>query len=407
MSDETPKRAENTEKEASQEAVTKESPAPKAGGGLKILAGLSLGIALAALGALVLVWQGFLQMGGNDAGVLELEARLQSLETSTQNAEEARAQALIDLRAKLANLDASVQASDADASEEEVAAMAQEFEALKERLKQVEDETEPGARLDQEDLNQAQQELANMQRAIQGVLSHVETVDRNLAKSDVRLEALEENAPPDDLNGILNSLSAKSDVEALGLRLKSLEKYNTIEATEKATIALAAADLSEAAKGSAPFVTELDAFSIVSPGDNAARELRSFAISGVPTEGTLKSEFSLLVRQAIDAEKRAKAQGFWSRSWASFLTTFDVRKVGEVEGTSTKAIIARAEQRVIADDLDAAALELDALEGAAADVLGPWASQVTARTRVNALISKLNASVMSSLSNTLEAAGGR
>jgi hypothetical protein len=380
-----------------------------AGSGRKVVIGLVLGAVLVAAAGAGLVWRGDLQVGQDgSADVSALEARLASLEAQSEQDRSAKTRALSDLSSKVTSLEGAIEAGEEQAggaSAQQLQDIQRDFDALKAKLSQIENSPGAESQLSQSDLALARQEIENMQRAIQGVSSHVEAVGRSLAENDVRIESLEENAPPEDLDNILNSLSAKSDVAALGSRLAGLERYNSIDAAEKATIALAAADLTRAAKGSAPFVAELDAFSIAAPGENAARELRSYAVTGVATKEVLLGQFQELVRRAIDQEKRAKGVGWFGRSWASFLTTFDVRKVGEVEGTTTKAILARAEQRVLAGDLTAAAKELGGLEGAAAEVMKPWGQQIAARERVDALTAKLNARVFKALNKALDAAG--
>ncbi|TNE38381.1 MAG: hypothetical protein EP347_06350 [Alphaproteobacteria bacterium] len=395
------------------DGVAEETPKPASAaktGGSRLVVGISVGVAAAALLALGLVSQGILHVGGaGETDVSDLQARLKALETSTENADAAQVQAIRELREQLASLDVRVQeaASDGGMGAAEAAAFADEVAALKSQVAQLSAPTENQAVVNSEDLEATRHEIENMQRALQGVSSHVEAVDRNLAKTDVRIDALEQNAPPEDLDQILNSLSAKSDVQALQTRLASLEKYNSIEATEMATLALAAADIAEASKGSAPFVTELDAFNVLSPGNATARELRAYAVAGVATENVLAKQFEVLMNAAIRDEKLAKGDKWYKKSWASFTTTFDVRRVGEVEGTTTKAILSRAEVRVKAGDLFAAAGELEALQGAAQETMAPWVHDVKARTRLDGLVAKLNAGVLSELNATLKAAGER
>lgn len=409
--DDAPKPEDNSDdKVINEKAETVAKPATAKGtGGSRLVVGLSLGVAAAALLALGLVSQGVIQIGGAGGGadVSDLQARIKALETSTENADAAQVQAIRELRGHLASLDARVQAAatEGSMSDGDVAAFAEEVAALKEHVAQLSSPTENQGTLSSDDLQATRHEIENMQRALQGVSSHVEAVDRNLAKTDVRIDALEQNAPPEDLDQILNSLSAKSDVQALQTRLASLEKYNTIEATQMATLALAAADITEASQGSAPFVTELDAFNVLSPGNETARALRAYAVAGVATENVLTKQFDTLMNAAIRDEKLAKADKWYKKSWASFTATFDVRRVGEVEGASTKAVLSRAEVRVKAGDLFAAAQELEALQGAAKETMAPWVHDVKARVRLNGLVAKLNAGVLSNLNATLKAAG--
>jgi hypothetical protein len=383
-----------------------EDKAPKqAGRGVKPLSLVTAVIALGAVGLLIALWV-------SSPGQQEREAQLAGLEARVAELEQAKQSQGPDLTGDIARLYDQVAAlasreRGADGLSEALQAKLNETEqaitSLQAQVAQFDVATEDVNRLTPEALQAAQAEVADLKQALERLSDRSGELSRALAENDVRLNLLEENAPPEGLAEILSSLSAKSDVEALTARLSVLESFNSIEAASLATTALAAADLARAAKGSDPFVNELDAFNIVSPGDASARVLRSFAVSGVATRAALETQFDTVIRTAIEAEKRAKGTRWYSRLWASFTALFDVRKMGEIEGDTTKAIIARAEQRLGDGDLDAVARELAQLKGAAREAMAPWLSQVQARVQVDQLISTLNARVFSSLDESLKA----
>lgn len=394
-------------KDSAKEGTVETIPKPK--GGLAKWLVLAIAIALIAIGVIVAVWTGVLSFPGqksSGANVAALAARVVELEKAASTKAP-------DLSGDIARLEQQVAVlAEGDSGSEGVSAdlearldeTQKEIAALRTQVLQFEVTTQETNSLSPEALDEAQQELASVKQALQGLSARSEGLTRSLAQNDVRLDQLEENAPPEDLDVILSSLSAQSDVDALTERLMSLEKFNSIEAAAQATTALAAADLTRAARGSDPFVRQLDAFSMVSPGDPSARLLRSYAVAGVATRAALASQFYNVIRAAIEAEKRSKGTRWYSSLWASFTALFDVRKMGEIEGVSTKAVIARAEQRIGDGDLDAAANEMMGLQGAAAEAASPWLAQARARQQVDQLISTLNARVFSSLEATLKAA---
>jgi len=75
--------------------------------------------------------------------------------------------------------------------------------------------------------------------------------------------------------------------------------------------------------------------------------------------------------------------------------------VGEGEGEGALAVVARAEARLAAGDLAAAAEALDGLDGAPALVFGDWRRAAAARAAADAAIARLG-----SLAVARFAAGG-
>jgi len=66
-----------------------------------------------------------------------------------------------------------------------------------------------------------------------------------------------------------------------------------------------------------------------------------------------------------------------------------VRPVGEIEGDSAAALVARAESHLAEGDLAAAVAEIKALQGAAAEAAAPWLTKAEARLRVEAAMAQL------------------
>ena len=66
-----------------------------------------------------------------------------------------------------------------------------------------------------------------------------------------------------------------------------------------------------------------------------------------------------------------------------------LRRVGEVEGDDAEALLARAERRLAAGDLAAAADLVARLDGPAARELAPWLAQARARATLDAALAGL------------------
>ena len=71
-----------------------------------------------------------------------------------------------------------------------------------------------------------------------------------------------------------------------------------------------------------------------------------------------------------------------------------IRKVGEVAGDSTEAIIARTEARLQAGDLAGTLREAGALKGDARKTAEPWMAKLTARLAVDQGIADVEANLV-------------
>ncbi|MEZ5983836.1 MAG: hypothetical protein R3C54_16160 [Parvularculaceae bacterium] len=70
-----------------------------------------------------------------------------------------------------------------------------------------------------------------------------------------------------------------------------------------------------------------------------------------------------------------------------------VRPAHPQEGASTGAVISRAEARLAADDLAGTVSELQGLEGAALETIGPWLDDAKARAGADAALAALSGSL--------------
>ena len=74
-----------------------------------------------------------------------------------------------------------------------------------------------------------------------------------------------------------------------------------------------------------------------------------------------------------------------------------VRRTGEISGDTTKAVIARMEERLKVHDLSGAVNEAGALQGPAARAAKPWIDDAEARLRTDILVRELSADVAARL----------
>ena len=214
-----------------------------------------------------------------------------------------------------------------------------------------------------------------------------------------RLAALEtKSAKADDLKAAKDTLDKlAATVGAVDTRLTKLESSDLLELARRASLATAVANLTRAAQGSAPFKAEFDIVAAMIPGDPRLAEVAPLADTGLPTTGTLLAAFGNSAAAAIDAENAAKGTTWWDKLWSHFASLVSTRPIGEVQGFSTEARIARGEVRLKAGDLAAAVKELSGISGPARDALAGWLDEAKARVHLEAALADVNTRAIEAL----------
>ncbi len=104
----------------------------------------------------------------------------------------------------------------------------------------------------------------------------------------------------------------------------------------------------------------------------------------------LRARFAGLAAAALRAARAPSAPAsWWEAAMARLGALASLRRVGEVEGDDAEALLARAERRLAAGDLAAAADLVARLDGPAARELAPWLAQARARAALDAALAGL------------------
>jgi hypothetical protein len=157
--------------------------------------------------------------------------------------------------------------------------------------------------------------------------------------------------------------------------------------------AIALAGLKTAIDRGGPFLSELDALKSVSPEDPSVASLTPLASTGVPSRSDLTREFGQVAEDILAAiNQPAAGEGWTDRLMASARSLVKVRPVGNVEGDSPEAIVARVENKLQNGDLKGAALEWELLPGAgkqaSSDFVTKLKNRIEAEERVSAALSQ-------------------
>lgn len=224
--------------------------------------------------------------------------------------------------------------------------------------------------------------------AIEARLADVPKANGLSVDADARLSAL-----ATQISGVETSVTAMKTAEeearaALVMRLEALEKKASEPRDDvEVAIAIASAGLKAAIDRGGPFTAELDTLAGINPEDPAVKELKAFAASGVPSRSKLIAEFPAVADQILAAINAAGPdQSLTDRLLASAFSVVKVRPVGNVEGETPEAVVARIEDRLVNGDLKAAAAEWQKLPEAGQAPGAAFKTSLDARIRVEELV---------------------
>ena len=100
----------------------------------------------------------------------------------------------------------------------------------------------------------------------------------------------------------------------------------------------------------------------------------------------------------MKADKK-DGDGFLQRTWQRVGSLITIRRVGEVDGEETDAILARAERRLIAGELAATIELMESLRRPASVAAQPWLDRAKTRLRAEHALADLQNQVITGLAD--------
>ena len=193
-------------------------------------------------------------------------------------------------------------------------------------------------------------------------------------------------------------------------------RLDRVEANQRAlaraaSAANAAADLQQASRGEAPFLSQLAVVEASADDPAAVALLRPYAEKGVPSEVSLAIEFPRYAAAANVAARQASDRGGLISQVLHAFDVISIRRTDSLGGASPDAILHQAELQLDAGDLRGAVAGLARLPLKAQTSLKPWMDQAQARLSVDDATQRLTEGALSRLSQTgdyatVTAAGG-
>lgn len=201
----------------------------------------------------------------------------------------------------------------------------------------------------------------------------------------------------DELLPVLAALQAtNNNITALQGKLAALEESQANLSQERSNgemlIArnLAANSIASAINRGDPFQAELNAYRQIDQDHEALGELTGLAAKGVSTKAELVATFDAIANDMIASdEPLSDDDSILSRLVDSASSMIKVRQVGDIAGTSTEAIVARIEARLIEADWAAAGTEWQNLTDSAKEISSAFKTQLDQRMLAEELAQKL------------------
>ena len=179
-------------------------------------------------------------------------------------------------------------------------------------------------------------------------------------------------------------------------RVARLETAST-RVSDAAAQALAAASLSTAAQGAAPFDQDVAAYARLVPGDPDLAALGPLATRGAPSRAALAAAFPDLASAAAAASRTpGKDAGYLAQVWAVLGKVVIVRNVDPGAG-GVDGLLARAQAAAGVGDLETAIRITDDLPPGARAVLADWRAAAQRRVAIDQSIARLRARALAGL----------
>jgi hypothetical protein len=248
----------------------------------------------------------------------------------------------------------------------------------------------PGVGKDQLDSINQQVDAINQKL---GAVEQAAAAATDAAKAgDGRLGTLEQN-----FAGLGEKLSGfEQKLTGLEQNVATLtDQLSKQEAQPKVALAIAAAALKSAIERGGPFTAEVDTFAAISPNAPELPRLREIAQTGVANRAELTAGMDDAASAMIEASEALPADaGFWDSLVASMESLVKVRPIGDVEGDTVPAKVARMEVAVKAGELTKALAEFDSLPDAAKAAGQAFADKIRLRAEAEELVAKALAGAM-------------
>ena len=316
--------------------------------------------------------------------VAELKKLLEKLNALEVKTEEARLSAEKSIR-RTTNLEEAVKAADetikgtTDGTQGSIVAQNLRLARLDQQIKDLSDS------LDSLQIKVSENTKASKTREmVNSLRESVSSLESRMQKFDAQIAAV-----------IKHAKISREAVSRIDKRLLTMEQEDRAEdINHLAALSFALESLVRKIETGGVFERELKIVKAAIPGNKKLDNLTQYAKTGVKTIAQIQSNFKPVLRNLLSVGDTQSAPGMVEKLVGSARSLIRIRRVGEVEGDSREAIIARLEARVKTGDLPAALAAARKLEGPAAKAAEVWIGEVEKRLMTIELIKSIRNDVI-------------
>lgn len=207
-------------------------------------------------------------------------------------------------------------------------------------------------------------------------------------------------ARPADINAAVTPY--KDRIANLEAHLQALEKANSERAQQAKNVVLSLelANLQRTVNRGEPFAGQLQNVKASADSEMDLSALDKYANQGVPTLTTLQKTFRPLIHQILRVTKPDQDTSIITQLVDQAKSVVHIRRVThDRDDTSVEAVVARMEENLKSGNLSAVLDHASALPDDNKVPAQAWLEQVTARTAVDAAMTKLQMNLKTTLSN--------
>lgn len=225
----------------------------------------------------------------------------------------------------------------------------------------------------------------------------INNLQKNADSLKARIQVL------DDLMTQVNTAVASSDAATLKIdqRLARLEQEDKSDDTGRlAALSFAIEGLVRKIEIGDTFSRELVIVTAALPNHKQLKKLSKQAQEGVKAVAQLQRDFLPVLKKILAADNTPPATGVMGKLVGTAKSLIRIRRIGDIEGDSQEAVIARLETGVKAGNLTAALVEAKKLRPVSAKIAAGWMQSVEERLTTIELIKNIRNDVISSLGPT-------
>ncbi len=226
--------------------------------------------------------------------------------------------------------------------------------------------------------------------------ANVDRIDQRIQDVAGEIDVLRNQAfNQSKIEGTLRPIAKR--IASVEGKLKSIleksEQYD--DGLKNTALSIAFTGLRRTVNRGEPFGEELEVVRKLTKAPVKLDGLDRFQTQGVPSLQVLEKKFPELLQNILKADARTEATSMWDKFSQNALSMVKFRRVGNIAGNDTEAILARMEFQLKKRNYAKVIEESLGLKGKAAEVAEKWVMQLDARLKLDEALQKIEMMLLS------------